>query len=394
MIMDKIFLIFLILANVSFAEMLKRRGGTDDSEKYSNRSESTPPPITPSTPLDKSLVASPAVRSSYTGTSKATDNKINFSIYFDLLLMLQPRSGNGDLSFNNFHPFLLAEVFPDSNLLFSFEVSSSPKYFELSYLANERWQIRFGKIYIPFDDLQPHDVFGGRVNASRMRIGSTAAFLPDLWTDLGVAAKWTSHDTSALLLDWQLFVGNGFRNGGTTLDPVTPKASAYPTFADLPIAADNNNDKSIGARVHALMSRQFGLGLSFYTARWTDESDPPKRVNILGIDSQWTLGKSEIRAGVAKFFGGLLNGDLSRQGEYVEFGQKFGEKDEWKLLLRGGHLDLDARIEDANDQLVGGFGILYKPGLLQYALEHYQDFKKVASKSNYSFTALKVAMQF
>jgi hypothetical protein len=313
----------------------------------------------------------------------------HFSIYFDLLLAYQP--GKAEFSFLNFHPLLFLEIVPVPDLTFSFEVNPSPRFFELDYQATKNVQLRLGKIWIPFDDINPHSFFGGLVANSRIRLGPTA-YLPDVWTDLGAGVKLTLVETAKLTFVASLYVVNGFQDKGT--DP-TGRASNYPSFSDIPISTtDNNTDKAFGGHFHALFNRVFGLGLSLYTGRWTPDGSEGKRINMIGIDSQYQSGKTQLKIGISKMFVGLPGTDsFNRQGEYIEVNHKFGAKDEWKVLARGGYMDVDERITDVNDIFTVGGGIRWKPGLIEWQLEHYQDLKDVPTKLGKSFTFFRTVIQ-
>jgi len=314
----------------------------------------------------------------------------HFNIFFDLWLAYQP--GKAELSFLNFHPLLLLEVVPLPDLQFSFEVNPSPRYYELDYRVNEWLQFRAGKIWIPFDDMNPHNLFGGMIATSRLRLG-TMAYLPDIWTDLGVGAKFNIIEQPNLNLDGHLYVVNGFGGGGT--DPMGQSAN-YPLFNDIPVSAsDTNNNKAIGGRLHALIDRTFGLGLSFYTGQWTPDGPSDSRsIYMVGLDAQIRKGRTEYKLGFSYMPVALL-GDVGyhRQGQYLEVNQKFGKQDEWRLTGRVGHLDPDSRLTDDNDTLTVGAGLRWKPGMVAFAFEHYQDVKKVAIKKGYSFTAFRSIIQ-
>ncbi len=90
-----------------------------------------------------------------------------FKVFFDL--SLYSLTDYAKLTFANFHSFLFLDVIPNKDVQFSFDVSSSrgsPSFYELDWRVSPTTQIRIGKIRIPFDDLSPHSLFGGRTNVS------------------------------------------------------------------------------------------------------------------------------------------------------------------------------------------------------------------------------------
>ncbi len=347
--------------------------------------------------------AAPA--SSYsTNTSTATDSVFhhaplgtpNFKVFFDFLLVNRP--GLENLSFDSFHTFLFFELLPTPDIQFSFDISPQPKFFELDTQVNKRLQFRVGKIWIPFDDMAPHNLFGGRVNTSRLAIGS--AFLPDIWTDLGAGFKLQIFDSPKFAMELHGYIVNGFHDGGTDLANPTSGPSGYPSFADLTIGPDNNRDKAIGGRVHMLIYNRLGIGASYYTGQWNaDTGAPALRLNILGIDSQLRIGPLELRGGLcAKTWdlpaGSPVSTTANGGGDYVEAGLKFGGKREWKFLARAGTIQLDDRVVDITDQRIVGGALLYQPGLIQYSIESSRDLKEADGKKNYSYTAARMVMAF
>lgn len=324
--------------------------------------------------------------------AKSTQSMPGFRTYFDLNLVNQP--GVREFTFDSFHTFLMFEIMPTPEIQFSFEVNPSPRYFELDYQVAKWIQFRWGKIWIPFDDMSPHNIFGGRVNVSRLAASYSTgsnAFLPDLWTDLGVGAKLQLWDGMSLSSTLDLYVVNGFRAGGT--DPLKPSGGSeiYPNFSDLQIAADNNRDKAVGGRLHTLLFKRWGLGVSYYNGRWSSQSKDPLRAGILGLDSQVRFGGTELRAGLASFSVALPDRRLQRAGLYAEAGQKFGPTQAWKALARGGLVQMDdGALNDPTDQTLAGMTLLYKPGLIQYSIEYSRDLKVVEGKKTYSYTAFRI----
>ncbi len=345
-----------------------------------------PPPAPVGAPPKKSAFISP-----FGGGKPSVNDEepIRFKVYFDLNLYSRP--GITNLGFDTFHTFLFLEGTPAPDMQFSFDVSASPRFYELDWQALPSLQIRAGKIWIPFDDTQIHDIYGGRVNVSRLELGT--AFLPDIWTDLGVALKWVIRDVRDLNLVADVYVVNGFRSGGT--DPVSP-GSPYPSFADLPTSADNNQDKAVGGRLHGVFWNRFGLGASAYQGRWSDQTQPAYHVTMMEGDAQFRLPPtlSEVRLGIMSMKVTAPSGTFYRAGTYAEFGQYLTRMRTWKLLFRGGTMQMDDRVLDVNDQRIVGAMLIWRPSVIQLSLEHSNDLEKVSGKPNYSFTNLRMAIMF
>lgn len=329
----------------------------------------------------------------------------HLNVYFDFWLISQPSAGfnQGDgFTFATIHNFFLLEVVANADLKFSAELSTAPRYYEMDYQLTRWLQLRLGKIWIPFDDLQPHNMFGGRMNVSRFSSSSaqteSALFLPMIWADLGVGLKFTILDREKLALEGHLYAVNGFTGGG--VDPIN-SSTRYPSFSGgtaSSTVSDNNREKSFGTRLHALFAQTFGLGISAYEGRWTNKDDEKKGLGIYGMDAQLYLGRFETRAGLASMKIDLprANGgsDFGRFGHYVETSYKLGEKRHWKVVGSFGSVNSDDRVVDINDKQIYLGKILYRPNNIEWSIQHSRDVKVVAAKGNKSITGFRVVMMF
>ncbi len=323
-----------------------------------------------------------------------------FKTYFDLNLLYRPGNSNpsdsGEFTFQNIHSYLFYEMMPDPGFQFAFDIRPDPKFYQMEFQTTQSLKLRAGKIWIPFDDTSPHNIFGGRVNVSTLSPNGKT-FLPSVWAELGVGLNSTIADSSALKLVGDLYVVNGLGAGGT--DPVT-STGEYPDFANAS-AVDQNRDKAVGGRLHALWGGTFGTGVSYYTGRWTaaargSELPVSRRLRLLGIDSQLNLGATEFRVGLASMsvdlptVDRLGNSKFGRGGNYVEMGHRFGENQSWKMLLRGGKIQLDDRAISQNDQAIVGATLLKRIKYVEVSLEHSRDIKKTPPRQEKSLTNLRL----
>jgi hypothetical protein len=344
--------------------------------------------------LDKQAAAPAAGPSA--ANAAASKSAPMLKVYFDLDFYAQPggnAKGSG-LTFDNFHSFVFLDVMPTEDIMFSTSIETPPKFYELDYRLFKPLTLRLGKIWIPFDDLTPHSIYGGMTNVSKIIVGEN--FLPDLFTDLGAGLTWKPADSPDFTLQLDGYVVNGFQSGGK--DPVTP-GSLYPDFGSLPTGPDNNKNKSIGGRGHALIAHTLGLGVSYYTGRWTNQDDPPEKLSMIGSDAQiYLTSTTTIRGGFAtmdvKLPPGASAPNYLRNGTYAEIGQKFGGGDQFTFLLRGGTLNLDDRVVTQNNKQIAGAKLVWKPNVLEWSIEHSHDYKKVAAKTAYDFTNLRVVASF
>lgn len=321
---------------------------------------------------------------------------LGWKAYFDLLLLTRP--GVAELTFVNLHSFLFLDLYPGSNFKLSFDVNSSRggfNFVQFDYQATPSLMISAGKIWIPFDDMDPHNLFGGRVGVSDnlfIQPGQTAFFLPDIWADLGLGVKYTMIDTHALRLVGNAYIVNGFGSGGT--DPRSTGAS-YPSFGNIGITSyDKNRDKAVGGRLHALLGGRFGIGASFYSGRWNDQSEAEaKRVTMIGADAQLRLLSAEVRAGGIQMNSNLGNNtSFNRGGFYGELG--ISSKDNrWKVLIREGSVSLDNRIESTTDQTIVGGKVLYRPSFIQWSIEYSKDVQQRPGKVGMSLGMIRAVVE-
>lgn len=344
------------------------------------------------------LTSGPSPSSSAPGNSSfehahgGTGTPPNLQVYFDLNLINRPGIPGQELAFMNFHSFVFLNFLPDAKLQFSADLPQF-NYYELDYMILPHLQVRAGRIWIPFDDLSPHSLFGGRVNVSALAPDGQT-LLPTLWTDLGLGVKYDILDTPKLLLVANAYFVNGFGAGGT--DPMG--GTEYPLFTSNQGNQDTNRNKAIGGRLHATFFGAYGLGVSYYTGRWNPQTDPtPLGIRIFGVDAQARYGPVEFRTGMATATSDIPVDSLgtmaaSRGGFYGEVGYRFGYQDVWKVLGRGGTIQLDDRVISNTDQTLVGATILRRLGPIEISLEHSRDLKKIATKTNYSLTNLRMVV--
>lgn len=313
-----------------------------------------------------------------------------FHALFDLLLSYKASGVDPALTFSNDHAVITIEYSPQANLGFLAEVSSNPRFFEINYALTPSLSIRTGRLWIPFDELGPHTFYGGRANVVKLSQSTGGAFLPDYWSELGVGLKSKFEMGSDIMAEAQVYVVNGFQDGGT--DPLGA-APSYPDFGNTLFIQDNNDDKAIGGRLHLLIGKSLGIGTSVYRTRYTPKAQPNGSVLMIGTDAQYRVGDSfELRAAYAYMSVTLPDeSSFRRGGIYGELGYSFSP---WKLLVRAGQSQNDSRIESVSDQLIVGAALLYRAKWVQLSLEHSQDIHEVAGKTYKSFTGLRMMTRF
>ncbi len=377
--------------------------------------------------LDALMTPSTPAPSAASGSSSATKSLSphgnsgilpNFKFYFDFLLKSWKGGGStttGDFSFDSYHQRVLVEFTPNPDLMFQADVSSwsgqTPAYYEVDYMLTSKIQGRWGKIWIPFDDMAPHNIFGGRLNTSRFFQGNETSFLPDIWADMGMGLKFTLSDSSAFSSDLNLYVVNGFKGGGRSPVQGEDGTVSYPNFAGATFSGatvDNNNAKAMGARWHSIMGRRFGLGASVYRDTYTDNSVvDAKGLMILGLDAQLRpTPTTEIRVGYTTMNVEIGPNSTSttpvtpdkssftRSATYIELGQRFGAEDRWKFLLRAGSSQNDNRVVDVSDKTIIGATILKTFGSLEAQFAYSRDLKQLPAKFAYDYAHFRLVTAF
>ena len=367
---------------------------------------------TPSRPAEPARTATSASYASggmspHGGTTSGVLPNLKF--YFDFVLRSwKGNTGESDFGFDSYHQRLMVEFTPTPELMFQGELLDK-KYFETDYMLTPRLQVRWGKIWIPFDDMSPHSMFGGRINTTDFRQTGESAFLPDIWADLGIGFKYLLSDSLNFQSELHFYVVNGFRQAasGSPIQAEQNAATPYPSFEGITgVAGDNNNAKALGARWHAVMGRRFGLGASVYKDTYTDKAyssqEGKKALGILiaGVDAQLRpTTTTEIRAGYVTMKADL-DPDLSnkasftRGGTYVELGQRFGTEDRWKFLIRAGASQNDNRVVDVSDKTIVGTTILKNFGSVEAQVNYYRDLHQVPQKTAYNYGEFRLVTAF
>jgi hypothetical protein len=340
----------------------------------------------------------------------------NFKFYFDFILRSwkgkDVSGGESAFGFDTYHQRLMVEFTPTPDLIFQADLLQQ-KYFESDYMLSPKVQVRWGRIWIPFDDLSPHNLFGGRINTSEFRQPNETAFLPDIWADLGVGMRFTLADSPSVSSELHLYVVNGFQEnrGGSPVqgEGTTGTNAPYPTFDGTSGGTgDNNNDKAFGARWHSVFGRRVGLGASIYHDVYTNGHDahadgspaPKEGIDMLGLDVQLRpTNTTEIRMGYVTMKVGLdptlsSKSSFSRGGSYIELGQRFGLEDRWKFLLRAGSSQNDNRVVDVSDKTIVGATILKNFGFVETQFNYFRDLHQVASKIAYDYGEFRIVTAF
>ncbi|MGZ3698519.1 MAG: hypothetical protein ACXWP5_10315, partial [Bdellovibrionota bacterium] len=333
--------------NVDRTASLESKVGQIQTTQAAQAAAPPPTPKKGEEAIDLSAPSKPSAPASAEASSSILTSGFgipSFKVYFDFNIVYKP--GVENLSFDNYHSFLFFDIIPLPNLQFTFDVSPSPRFYELDYSPWKWLTIRAGKIWIPWDDTSPHEIYGGRVNVSRLT-DTNPTYLPDLWSDLGIGFKFTPVDNKYFQLTLDLYGTNGIGSGGN--DPLNP-GNEYPNFGTAAVSAiDNNMDKMIGTRMHMWIINKIGLGASYAYDRWNNDTNlsaptAPLAMHMFAVDGQFRIAGFEARGGWSEMLVALPGDAMTRGGWYGELSQKFGKTQNWKVMLRGGQVQLDNRV--------------------------------------------------
>lgn len=325
----------------------------------------------------------------------------HFRALFDLLLSYRPKE-IPSVTFENSHSFLVLQIAPSETIEFGFEVSTSPRYFELDYEAAPGVELRVGKIWVPFDDDEAHKFYGGRPNLNRFLQPTGTAFLPDVWADYGAGLRFSLLSTGGTEVSAHLYAVNGFGelSSGDPNPSLTQRAEAYPDFGSI-ATQDNNDDKAAGGRLSMSVRDVFDFGASVYRGKYTNRGKSQAAVTLFGVDGRLRLGSLELRGGNlfaevellgAKNSNGDAVSSFKRGGYYAEIGLWFSPS--VKFAVRGGVSQNDSRFLATSDQTIAAAILSYRAQSLLVSLEYSKDFEVRDGKTNTDYAALRLATYF
>ena len=348
----------------------------------------------------------------------------NLKFFFDFMYRSRlPNHPDSNPGFDSFHQLIMAEYAPTPEFQFTTELGSAvfgmgtiPKFFEFDYQVTPKLQLRWGKIWIPFDDMNPHNIFGGRINAATFLANPNLIILPTIWADLGAGFRYRLVEKSPYTFDLYGYVVNGFQQ--INADPVTGTTTPYPNFQTLGnpggSTGDNNAAKDFGLRGQLKAGQRWAAGLSFYKGTYTSKGATailtpataavpitPLGLSMVGVDAQYKVSNvTDVRVGyiltsidLAKakdVTGADLPSSAKRAGDYIELSQKFGDRS-WRALIRAGQIQADDRAETVGDSRVIGGALQKSFGPLTIGFEISHDHEK---SRRYGDDARKIRLRF
>lgn len=296
----------------------------------------------------------------------------------------------------NFYGLILGEITPYKRIKLNVEATTELRLLEVDWRVNDWLEMRAGRIWIPFDDMKPGSPFGGLINLYAFAPSGVSAFLPDLFSDMGVAFRFILSRDEVEASEAHLYVVNGLQDDG--IDPIH-QSSSYPNLGPgVPPISDNNSDKGIGARIRMVLNKTISYAASFYTARFSKSAETSSRVTMVGVDSQYRpLDFMKLKAGYSVMFVGLPPGSQTekylRAGLYFSVLTQVNEK--IKISLMTSATQPDSRVTNLSDRFLFGGYFSYLPlPNIETSFLYFRDFNQVEGKTIYNSFGLRFLMVY
>jgi hypothetical protein len=128
-----------------------------------------------------------------------------FDVNFELLNPLENEALQQQ-SIRNYHKFLFLKVTPTDRITLDAEVLDL-SYYEIAYALNSRFNLRAGKIWVPFGATPFHHYYGGRQGDP-----FTGLLLPNVWSEFGGNLHGQLFSAGSIAMDGDLYAIRGFQN--------------------------------------------------------------------------------------------------------------------------------------------------------------------------------------
>lgn len=257
-------------------------------------------------------------------------------------LVLQHTIGQKNVSFFPNHTMAILMVSVNDRVSLQMNLDPDPAFYELAFAVTPTFNVKVGKLLLPFGTNNFHHIIGGRVDQE-------SRFLPETWSDYGVAVNHLLVDARWLSLEYDLYVVNGF--GGAT-EPLISVGTV----------TDNNFAKGLGARVTATFPHGLRLVGSAYHSLWDIDNSkgvlfyalggamPPGAIALpvldrLGLRGEWSRGEIQLLTDNVQV--GLTRHAVARAGWYGEALVRL--TDDVMLRVRAGRVNGDNTVTDDND---------------------------------------------
>ncbi len=288
------------------------------------------------------------------GGASAQETSSGLKLFVDFLAEADLAKKSFVFRPNHTYVFVVAQVTDD--ISFIIHVDTNPVFWELQYEAMPGLSFKVGKIWVPFGTNEFHHLIGGRVDQQSF-------FLPETWSDYGIAVNWNAIDTEWVNVETTFYAVNGSQ--GNVAD--SPAAQEVPTVGAGAAANDNNYSKALGGRAKITLFNDFVVTPSVYFDVWDPDNTYRLLFYSLGFEARrgfialpWLdrlrlrgeYGRGEIELpfrnlqtdGVIGATGGFA---IARVGFYGE--ATYSIVDTLGFRVRGGRINGDNTKREASD---------------------------------------------
>ncbi len=312
------------------------------------------------------------------GHGEGSSKLPKFKLFFDLVLEYELETDQ--FQFTRDHAHVILELAATDWLTFRTDIAFEPEFYEGIFHLGEKFEVRIGKILVPFGQNDFHHLIGGRVDEG-------SKFLPVVWGDYGLAFRHYAYNGDFASFDWTFWVINGF--SGTLM--ADGSGEPRPDKDDEAKKFDNNKWKGMGLRPTLGLGRSVTLGTSWYLDAWDQNDD--RWMLIYGVDLELgydlirlpVLRDLRLRAEIAwaeiklgprrNAYHGIFAGDtygilpnygMRKAGYNLELSYRILK---WLIFrYREGWLNDDTRVADAGDLLVHEPALLATIGPVRFSV--------------------------
>jgi hypothetical protein len=193
--------------------------------------------------------------------------------------------------------------------------------------------------------------------------------IPTTLSEAGLGFFGTIEPGASSVLSYEAYLVNGFNEEILVTDGEGPTGEVRIRNGRGSARADNNNARSLVARLGYSPMLGLDLGASAHTGRYTDRTTSSENLSIVALDARFNRGPLEVLGEYAMSSAGLpdgvtLNGadDVSQGGFYLQGNWHFGHglvgsmpASVWTGVVRFDQVDFDADVTgDRNRRLAVG----------------------------------------
>ena len=283
---------------------------------------------------------------------------LKFNLYIDLSLQTnyQPIKANDNLAltFNQDHHHFLVRASYKDYITANLDLANN--FNQITIQLKPDNFLFFGKILVPFGNIEYHHIYGGTVDESSI-------FLPTTWSNLGAGYRRLLFNRNANLA---LYVLNGFSAPGAQMN-----------FTDM-ASPDSNNLKAFGLRYQHQILSGLNITASVLADFPADDNNWRDHQILYGLDAILKLKAFTFSAGftlheaylkslgeITRF---LFPASYLRTGSYAEARYDFTKNT--AIRLRFGHIDPNSEQRSKDARMNANIGLILNFDVIQIISEY------------------------